>query len=354
MNILIVGRLSDSSLASFIVPLERLPEVEQIFLLRDTPFFSDSGKVVHIGGRSFFSARNPLRHVAKVFQGCALCRRHRVDLVISILFYPHGYIGAAIARLGRVRHIHSIIAGEREFYFLGSLVEKVNLRLVRKLALLTVTGEPSLAYLKRQGVDLGRVRVLRNVIDMSRFRDDGLQKTCDVIYAGRMDPNKNLSVLVRACRLLRDRGLALRVQLVGDGPSRASLAELVRELGLQETVEFTGWKKPEEVRDLLGQARIFVLTSKGEGMPLAVLEAMACGAVPVCTAVGDVPDTVRHGENGLVVRDPNDPLLFADAIQKLLQEPDYARKLAVEAGRVRQEYSYEANMQHWSEMLKEI
>ena len=137
-----------------------------------------------------------------------------------------------------------------------------------------------------------------------------------LIYIGRLAPAKGLLETIEALRMARGRGVAARLVLVGSGPEEPRLRQYVRAAGLARDVAFVGPAYGEHKAQLLAQADVLVLASYSEGLPYALLEAMAAGCVPIATPVGAIPDVVSQGEHGLLVA-PRDAEAVADAIAKL-------------------------------------
>ncbi|WP_437877474.1 glycosyltransferase family 4 protein [Sorangium sp. So ce513] len=160
------------------------------------------------------------------------------------------------------------------------------------------------------------------------------------IMPAAFHPVKGHDVLLRALARLRDRGVAVTVLVVGDGDERDRIHGLARELGVDgKEARFLGFRK--DVPDLLVGADFFVLPSRNEGLPLAVLEAMARRLPVVVTPVGGVPEVVHHEEHGLIVP-VDDADALADAIERLARDRALGRRLG-EAGhaRVRDDFSFE-------------
>src|SRR5205807_8321319 len=117
--------------------------------------------------------------------------------------------------------------------------------------------------------------------------------------------------------------------LVGDGPMRSSLEEMAARLGVADAVHFAGYQaQPERFLALMD---VFALTSRLEGLPLAILEAWAAGLPVVATSVGGVPDLITDGRNGLLVPS-GDEMALTDRLNQLLADPGRARLLG-DAGR---------------------
>src|ERR1700722_14946062 len=128
-------------------------------------------------------------------------------------------------------------------------------------------------------------------------------------YVGRLNPVKDLGTLLDAFAALAERGsFRTRLYLVGDGPERAMLEGRRKALGLDELVTFLGARS--DVSEILMAADAFVMSSKSEGLPMALLEAMAVGIPCVATAVGGIPDLLAD-DKGLLVP-AEDPLALAD------------------------------------------
>jgi glycosyltransferase involved in cell wall biosynthesis len=137
-------------------------------------------------------------------------------------------------------------------------------------------------------------------------------------------PQKALEVLLEACVPLRERFPGLRVLLAGDGSERDRLRALAGSLGLDRTVDFLGLRN--DVPDVLAALDVSVSSSDFEGTPLALMESMDAGLPVVATRVGGTPDLIDDGVEGLLVP-RRDPEALANAIARLLSEPEVAREM---------------------------
>jgi glycosyltransferase involved in cell wall biosynthesis len=165
------------------------------------------------------------------------------------------------------------------------------------------------------------VEALPNGIDCqpyqryNRAAPDG-QTPLRLIYVGRLAAGKGLLESIEGLRLARSRGIAARLVLAGTGPEEPRLRQYVREAGLTREVSFVGPAYGDHKARLLSQADVLLLPSYSEGLPYALLEAMAAGVVPVVTPVGAIPDVVADGEHGVLVQ-PRDANAIALAIEKM-------------------------------------
>ena len=141
-----------------------------------------------------------------------------------------------------------------------------------------------------------------------------------VAYVGRLAPEKELSSLLEAFALVREKWPEARLTLVGDGPERTALEAQSRELGLAEGVHFTGRQPMERVRQYLKMADIFALVSRLEGFPCSLIEAMSTGLPAVVSRIpanGQLVEDGVHGWSG-AVRDSGE---LAGAIIRLIEDP---------------------------------
>jgi glycosyltransferase involved in cell wall biosynthesis len=156
----------------------------------------------------------------------------------------------------------------------------------------------------------------------------------------RLQPEKGVANFLEAAARVSGAFPDARFVVVGDGPLREELLDLARRLGISERVCFLGYRT--DSRALMALMDLLVVPSLTEGSPLIVLEAIAAGVPVVASAVGGIPDQLRHGKEGLLVP-PGAPDALGEALAALLRDPEYARRLG-EAGRRRakNEFSHEA------------
>ncbi len=175
-----------------------------------------------------------------------------------------------------------------------------------------------------------------------------------ILCVARLVAGKGQEQLLEALAMLCGRGIDAELELVGDGPNRASLEELGAKLELRDRVVFTGSVAQDVIPRHYQAATAFCLPSFGEGVPTVLMEAMACGRPVVATAVGGVSELVRDGETGILVS-PARPDRLADALQALLEDPTLRRRLG-EAGRqeVLGRYDIDHNADQVAQLFKEL
>jgi colanic acid/amylovoran biosynthesis glycosyltransferase len=122
-----------------------------------------------------------------------------------------------------------------------------------------------------------------------------------LVNVGRLVPQKGQLILIEAAARLRAEGKDFELTLVGDGPLRGEIEALIRRHHLEERVRLVGWQSNATVRTLILDSRALVLPSFAEGLPVALMEAMALGRPVISTTVAGIPELVRPGENGWLV-----------------------------------------------------
>jgi glycosyltransferase involved in cell wall biosynthesis len=315
-----------------------LPEVEGLgWPLRDLGL-----------GRRIYDARGA-RGLARLVGGLRAFAPH---VVHGYLFGPCLFAGLA----GRMAAVPHVVAAKRNVDAFESPRQRwlhgLGLRLATRVTAVSERVADSAAAL---GVPRAKITVIPNGVDVGRFstpaaeRPPELQGRTPVLGSvGCLAPRKDYAVLLEAVAGLRARYPRLLFVLVGDGPERAALESRARSLGLDGAVMFAG-ERPD-VERWLPHFDLFALSSREEGIPNALLEAMAAGRPVVATAVGGTPEVVVDGLTGVLVP-PGDPSALRAALERLLERPEDARRMGqLAAARAREEYGIERMVRRHEEL----
>jgi len=167
-----------------------------------------------------------------------------------------------------------------------------------------------------------KVRVVRCGVDRPFLAADasGVSGAPRLVCVARLSPEKGIDLLLRAAAALAEEGLEFELSLLGDGPERAPLEALVRELGLGSYVHLEGWKSGAEVHARILASRALVLASLSEGLPVVIMEAFALRRPVIATAVGGIPELVVPGDCGWLVP-PGSVRELAEAMREALTRP---------------------------------
>jgi colanic acid/amylovoran biosynthesis glycosyltransferase len=199
-----------------------------------------------------------------------------------------------------------------------------------------------------------RLHVIRCGVDTGRFspRPLGTEPAgiANFVCVASFMAYKGHRVLLSAISELKRAGVPARLQLIGDGELRGDIVAQIAELGLEDSVELLGWRSAEEVAAAVRQATAFVLASvvladgQTEGIPVALMEAMASGVPVVATRVSGVPELVRDHDTGLLA-EPGDVQGLAAAMRAIVDDPAAAAQRAARAVElVSAEYDHERNV----------
>lgn len=211
-------------------------------------------------------------------------------------------------------------------------------RKLRDAASVVTVSDYNVAYLLQQfGVDAGRVRRIYNGIDLAELHyQSPAERSPTILSVCRLVEKKGLTHLIDACALLRQWGVEFSCQIVGTGPLERELRSQIQALHLDDWVDILGPRPQQEVFSLMQQAAVFaapyVIGSDGnrDGLPTALLEAMALGTPCVATDVTGIPEIIRNGDTGLLVNQ-GDSAGLAVALRRLLTEPSLRESVAARA-----------------------
>jgi len=180
------------------------------------------------------------------------------------------------------------------------------------------------------GISEKKIDVFPMPFDSAKFNIlDGLVREKGYLVAGgRLNYRKGYDFLIRACSLLKEKGYNFRLDIIGDGPERQKLSNLIEELGLAERVKILGFIPHSETISYYRKAEIFVLPAIKEGFGLVFVEALASGTPVISADSGGVPDIIQDGITGLLVP-PENAEQLAQAIAKLLDHPELAAQMAM-------------------------
>jgi glycosyltransferase involved in cell wall biosynthesis len=275
-------------------------------------------------------------------------RRYRIDVVHTWELYSNifGLPGAAAAgvpvRIGSRRGLNpDRTAGQRR---LQRLAYAAAHRVV-------ANSEAAARLLREEGVPSARVTIVRNGIDLSPY-SSRTDRSClrRVVMVAGLRRIKGLDVLVMAAAKIVARVPDARFVIVGEGPERESALLQVRQFGLENSFEFLGHR--DDVPALLAEADLFVLPSRSEAFPNAVIEAMAAGLPVVATRVGGIVELVQPERTGVLVPS-DDPEALAAAVMNLMARPDQANALGRAARQeVERQYSLSSMVGRFEELYE--
>jgi len=267
---------------------------------------------------------------------------------VVIVFIDKTNIRVLLAMLGSKI---PIIVSERcdpRMYQLGKTWGWLRKQLYPKAAAVVAQSESVATWLTGQA-HASRVEVIPNgVRDPSTEIADETRSARQVIAMGRLCEEKGFDLLLQAWSKCRARE-TWRLRIMGDGDLYESLEASIRTLGLSDSVSLEG--KVDRPNPMLAQSQIFVMSSRTEGFPNALLEAMACGVPAISFDCPSGPaNIIRHGVDGLLVENGNVDALAA-ALDRLIDDPTTRRQMSESAREVVERFSTQSVLARWEALI---
>ena len=268
------------------------------------------------------------------------CRKQRVTLIHAQQYGPFFYsaLGRLVSRDIPILYTEHGLGYPHWNYPKRKRILANRLLLRRRDRVLAVGNTVRESVVANLGIPPDRVEVVYNGVNLEQYHKDPASRAearadlgfqddhVVVVQVARLEPVKDHLTAIRAIARLAGSRPKLRLVLVGDGPERPRIEALIAELGLQRQVRLLGMRR--DVPRLLSAGDVFLLSSISEGVPLTLIEAMACGLPCASTRVGDIPEIVVHGETGLLA-EPASPESLSACLQQLAGDAGSRRKMGM-------------------------
>jgi glycosyltransferase involved in cell wall biosynthesis len=272
-----------------------------------------------------------------------------IDVIHAWLFIANAYAWLANRGVGR-----PLVTSARNCKRQGRVLDWLNRSAFAASNAIAANSLQVAKYIQGEyGAPQRRIRVIPNGIDTERFhpRDVGDGRVAGpIVAAGRLVEQKNHALFLRAAADLVRLVPEAQFLIAGDGPLRGALEAQARQLGIADRVEFTGERR--DIDAVLRSGSILWLTSRWEGMPNIVLEAMASGLPVIATDVGGTRELVRSGVDGFVVPE-DDAAAFVRHSQELLQPVTWLQFAAAARARA-EEFSAARMLKALSELYEDV
>jgi colanic acid/amylovoran biosynthesis glycosyltransferase len=322
-------------------------------------------------------ACHPVRYVTTLLQAVAATWRNPRFLAGALLYFPKAVCFADTAKRHHIRHIHAhfathpamaawvvhkLCAIPYSFTAHGSDLHVSQLMLPRKasdaaFAVTISTYNKQFIAETCGNATAQRFDVIRTGTDLERFtpktHNPAASEPVNIICVASFRTVKGHHVLLEACQRLRQQQLPFHCTLVGYGPQEEKIRGTIKELKLETCVTVAGPQPRNEVIRLLGESDIIALTSiqtvrgNREGIPVALMEGMACGLPVVASRISGIPELVKEEISGLLF-EPGNPDDAAAALARLIRSPDQRVRMG-KAAREAVEHDY--NLVHNAEQL---
>ena len=357
MDLLVVAGMIDRKFFSKTLPLIKSDKVRNIYVVR-RDFISDE-KIRCFSPKGIFRTTILLGELYRVFAIIYIMLKYRPDAVIGIGLILHGVYSNIFGTVFRKKRI-LLLMGKNDLaltYPHKKVVQRMLLRIAFLSDFIGTRGTRSRKWLIEKGFKRDNIFIAHNLFDFEAFSPQarGVKKY-DMIYVGVLRYYKRIDLLIDIVyKLVVENGLKdIRLAVVGEGKSKDRLQRRSAKLKMDGHIHFLPSVASAYVCSLLNESKIFVMTSQGEGLPMAMIEAMSCGLPVVIFDDADIPDAIRDRKNGFLIQ-KGDMDGFVTAIKYLLEDNILYEKLSRGALAIRNEcnyhYSLEAIRAIWEKVL---
>jgi glycosyltransferase involved in cell wall biosynthesis len=172
-----------------------------------------------------------------------------------------------------------------------------------------------------------------------------------ILQIGSLHWKKGQTSLIEAMGILKKEGIKFQLKIIGEGAERGNIEKAIKEQGVEEYVSLLGAKTEEEVAELLPVADCYIQSSVSEGIPVAIMEAMACGLPVVATNITGIPELVLDGKTGILV-ESKDVNGMARALLSLYENPELRREMGKQGREwVLEDFTLDGNVKKLSELF---
>lgn len=365
VSILLTGSFySQNWLTAHLLPLSRSSRVKSIVLVSDT---------AEIHGEKIETI-SPPRWTRRVFGG-TLARliyfsyvavKLRPDIIGGFHLLFNAIVAMLLANLTRARSLYFCVGGLTESLVLGKTENRVFKFLKKPESALTnalctavnqadqviTMGKGARDFFIEHGASPDRINVVSGSIGEEIMESAPLSnRTYDVVLVARLTPVKRPAMFLESIQVLARRRQGFNALVVGGGPLLDESKALADEMGIGDRLRFVG--EQENVSLWLDQSKVFALTSRSEGLSLAMLEAMARGLPVVVPDVGDLGDVIESGVNGYLIEDQS-AKGFAKAYEAIIEDEAQWNRLSKSAQQTAQLYVTSNISNRWTDTLEKL
>lgn len=332
---------------------ENLPHNEQIegVTIRRIPALRRSPDRSGVVEQLLFS-------LSATFSTFSLVRRFKPNATLAFFGVPSGAVALFLKYVHKIPYVVSLRGGDvpgfrpYDFKIYHKLFAPF-LRIIWKNASALVANSNGLRDLALQFDQRFEIPIIPNGVDLKIYKSSIHDSVLPRLFSvGRIVHQKGLDLALRALAGLKD--FAWEWRIAGDGPQMELLKSLAHELGIQDRIHFLGWQSREQLIEQYQKSNLFVFPSRHEGMPNAVLEAMASGLPIVASQIAGNEELVLDGETGFLFPSENVEALSL-ALKKLLNDVALRQQMGTASrSRVEKCYSWENTAEQYAILLEQV
>ena len=345
-----------------LIPLVSCPSVKHVFIVSDIIDYELEGLTIVTPPFSLsrFTGATLARLVT--FFICAL--KNKPDYVGGFHILFNGTLAILFANLLRCRSIYfsgggiteTLVTGKTENNFFRFLKKKDKFltsyicKIIARASCVITMGSGAKRFFIENGVNSDRVHIISGSIDKTKFYPDDTksEKQYDLVLTARLSKVKQVNLLLDILANLKKQNVSCNSLVIGDGPLLKNLKTYAAHLGVTSMVNFVGHQ--DDILKWLHKSKVYILTSKSEGLSLSMLEGLKSGLPAIVPNVGDLSDVLIDGFNGALIEN-HSIKDFSFQIEKLLSNPQLLQKYSSNAIESTKEFDLECVQNKWAKVF---
>ena len=357
MNLMVfMGLDNEYKAKTYIYPLIQVKDIERIHIIRDEPFYNQNKIFVHSPPRKLL--RHPiLKTIYKFILSIIILLRFNIDVIYGIQMFPHGLMNWFSSKIFSKSYVLALINGDRELHSENKIFSKLASKAIQEADFLIMEGLTNKISHKSEipkflsDINISKEGILPG--HSSCFIEDFFplktRKKWDIITVSRLHKIKRIELFIEIVEKI-SRNRNVKCAIIGDGPMDFTLKKMVEKKNLQGSIEFLGKIPHNKLNNYYNQSKLFLLSSKNEGLPATIIEAMLTETCIISSDVGSISKCIKHGYNGFLYKFEN--ILDATTlILNLLNNLDFRDQIAKNGRKTALSYSAGNRIKIWEDII---
>jgi glycosyltransferase involved in cell wall biosynthesis len=301
MKVIITGHMGPGTLEAKVIPISRVERITDIIFIRKSAA-QPTNKTIYV--KPFLiKTLSPLHIIITPLTLWYNILKYKPEIIIGYHIIPYGFFAAFIGLFTKTSFIVAQTGLKIQEDSEDKFLNKILYYIFKKSLRVNCPGNSSMHFWQNKYPEIAnKFHVLHSTIDTEFYKPDiEFEKKYNFIFLGRLAKVKQVDLIIEAFHLLLNSSYTksnLSFVIVGDGPERDYLGALVKKLNLESNIIFKGFIS--NPKTILLQSKFIVMSSKTEGLPTAMMQAMSCQLIPITNIVGNIGDLVEDNKTGIV------------------------------------------------------
>ncbi|MBF0100206.1 MAG: glycosyltransferase [Desulfobacterales bacterium] len=357
MKLLVFAGLSEKKLLSKLLPILELKQVDRLFLIRKEPLVFTHPKLSCCCPPKGLSKFPGISDIIRFIIGIRLCLRQCPNVIMGYYFFMHGLFAIALSTLFQTNSVIMFLGTDLFWNISRSPWKHFWLKWITKATFIGVRGQNSKKWLESHGIEANKIFIPANFYefpDIPEQSNSVSNKMYDLIMIADINPEKRVDLFLTIVYRLQKKIPSIRAVIVGDGVLKSKMIDLSKKIGIDQHVDFVGYQ--ENCIDFIVKSKVFILTSRQEGLPISMIEAMGFGLACVLPDIGDISSVATNRKNAIIV--PADTIdSFVSAVEALLTNSTLYKAISFNAkcicNQKKAEYSLSSISNVWGDIFEQ-